>query len=223
MKKRLLVAVVTVALLSYAGFAYADAGELMSGMGHKFFRGIVNTFTGWVELPMQIVKGYERGLDGEGNNKVVGAVVGIFTGIGHSAGRTLSGMGEVATFWAADPESNEGVGLPLDAEYAWEEGTRYDIFDPNLVDGAVKPVGNKLLRGIGNSLFGFVEFPGQIVKGIKEGAPDLGIIKGLWYWGSRQAEGAWDISTFILPNPEDTKALAYDEKWPWSALGDSMK
>lgn len=223
MRKSLLMLVLVLSMVMTSSFAHADAEELMTGMGQKLVRGVVNTFTGWIEFPVQIMKGYDRGLDGEGNSQFVGAIAGIFTGLGHSAGRTLSGMGDVATFWAADPESNEGVGLPLDAEYAWEEGEGHDIFDPNFTEGAIKPVGNKLLRGLGNSIFGVVEIPGQIVKGIKEGAPDLGIIKGLWYWGSRQAEGAWDLATFILPNPKDTKALAYDEKWAWSALGDGMK
>jgi len=71
--------------------------------------------------------------------------------------------------------------------------------------------------------FGVVEVPGQIVKGVKAGAPDLGIIKGLWYWFSREIDGVYDVVTCLVPNPEDTKALPFDEKWPWSALGDSVK
>lgn len=223
MRKKLFVSLVALAFLFVCATAHADAEELLTGMGHKFVRGIVNTFTGWVEFPAQIVKGYNRGLDGDGNHKIIGGVVGIFTGIGHGAGRTMSGVGDVVGFWAADPASNEGVGLPLDAEYAWQEGTHHDIFDPNLVDGAVKPVGKKLLKGLGDSIFGFVELPGQIVKGVKAGAPDLGIIKGLWYWGSREIGGVYDTATFFLPNPADTKGMAYDEKWAWSALGDSVK
>ena len=39
-------------------------------------------------------------------------------------GRTMSGAGDVVGFWAADPKSNDGVGIPLNAEYAWEEFNR---------------------------------------------------------------------------------------------------
>jgi putative exosortase-associated protein (TIGR04073 family) len=105
----------------------------------------------------------------------------------------------------------------------WEDGTHHDIFKPDLMEGAVRPVGNKLLRGLGNGIFGFAEFPGQIVKGVKAGAPDLGIVKGLWYWLSREIGSVYDVTTFLLPNPADTKGLAFDEKWAWSALGDNVK
>ncbi len=221
MKKIICLLVIALFLCSTC---YAATGaDYLNGVGNKLWRGVVNTFTGWIEFPAQIYKGYERGFNGNENNKIGGAFVGIFTGIGHTAGRTLSGLGDVAGFWAADPANNDGVGIPLDAEYAWEEGTVYNMFDPNFGEGALNPMGNKLGRGIGDSLGGFLEFPGQIVKGIKLGAPDLGIVKGLWYWYSRQVDGAFDIAGFFLPNPKDTKALPFDEKWPWSALGDSMK
>ena len=201
----------------------ATPEQLFTGMGHKLLRGAINTLTGWVEFPVQINKGFKRGFAGNENNKVCGTIGGIFAGVWHTVGRTLSGVGDIAGFWAADPASNENVGIPLDAEYAWEEGTGYDLYKPNFGEATVQPIANKLGRGFGNALFGFVEFPGQIVKGIKNGAPDLGIVKGLWYWYSREIDGTFDICTFPLPNPKDTKALPFDEKWPWSALGDSMQ
>lgn len=196
--------------------SHASAEQLVSGMGNKLWRGIVNTFTGWIELPMQIAKGYEK-------DNVGGAFVGIFTGVWHGVGRTLSGFGDMAGFWAADPANNDGVGIPLDAEYAWEQGDHYSLTDPSFGEATLNPIGSKLGRGLGQAIFGFVEFPGQILKGIKAKAYDLGIIKGLWYWFSREVDGVYDFVTFPLPNPKDTKALPYDEKWPWSALGDSMK
>ena len=223
MKKFFIGLMVIAFVASGATFAQADTEEFVTGMGNKIVRGVVNTFTGWIEFPEQIIKGYDRGFMGNEDQKLLGAVVGIFSGIGHSAGRTLSGVSDLAGFWAADPESNEGIGIPLDAEYAWEEGTGYDMFDPNLIEGAVKPIGNKLLRGLGNGIFGFLEFPGQIIKGVKEGAPDLGIIKGLWYWYSREVDGVYEATTFLLPNPASTKGMPFDEKWAWSALGDNLK
>jgi putative exosortase-associated protein (TIGR04073 family) len=129
----------------------------------------------------------------------------------------------MAGFWAADPANNEGVGVPLQTTYAWEEGAPYDMAKPDLETATIKPVGNKLGRGLGNALLAFLELPGQVVKGVKLKAPDAGIVKGLWYWYSREIDGIYDVCTFWLPNPKDTKALAFDEKWPWSALGDNMK
>ncbi len=218
--------VLLVALVMVLGVVRAEAAtteDYLEAAGAKLWRGVVNTFTGWVELPAQTCKGYRNGFMGDENNKVCGVVAGLLKGVYHTVGRTMSGVGELVGFWAADPESNDGVGIPLDAEYAWEEGTDYDMYDPNFADATLKPIGDKGLRGLGNTLFGIVEVPGQIVKGIKEGAPDAGIVKGLWYFLSREIGGIFDITTFLLPNPADTKGLAYDEKWPWSALGDSLE
>lgn len=160
---------------------------------------------------------------GSEDDKIGGAIVGIFDGIGHSAGRTLSGVTDIVGFWAASPRTNEGAGLPLDAEYAWEEGEPYDLFDPDFKEATVMPVGKKLIRGLSNGLLGIVEIPGQIMKGVSEGAPDLGIVKGIWYFYSREVAGLSDIVTIILPNPEDTKGLAFDEEYPWEALVERIK
>ncbi len=203
-------------VISSAGASYASgAEELFSGMGKKLVRGAVNTVTGWVEIPAQVYYGYK-------NDSFGGAFVGIISGIWHGVGRTISGAGDVVGFWAADPKSNDGVGIPLNAEYAWEEGTKYDLTKPSFGEATLTPMGTKLGRGLGNSLLGFVELPGQIFKGLKLHAPDLGIGKGLWYWYSRQIDGAVDLASFLFPNPKDTKALKFDEKWPWSALGDTL-
>ena len=220
MRRGLVLFIVMVAMLALAHNAHASSGEYVDGAASKLIRGIVNVLTGWVELPAQIAKGYNEGFMGNENNKLVGSIAGIFDGVFHTAGRTLSGAGDIASFWAANPKDNEGVGFPLDAEYAWEKGTPYNAFDPNLEEGAVKPVGNKLLRGLGNTIFGFVEIPGQIAKGIKNGSPDLGIIKGVWYFCSREISGSMDLTTLLLPIPKDNKGMAFDEKWPWSALTD---
>ncbi|MBU1084162.1 MAG: exosortase system-associated protein, TIGR04073 family [Candidatus Omnitrophota bacterium] len=221
-KKSVSILVMCVFLMT-ASVSYAASDDLLTGMGQKLFRGVINVVTGWVEIPAQIIKGYDRGFNGNENNKIVGLVVGVFKGLGDATGRTLSGVADVAGFWAADPDSNEGIGIPLDAEYAWQEGTAYNIFDPNLGEGAFKPIAGKLLRGIGNTVLGIIEIPGQIVKGVKDGAPDLGIIKGIWYFASREMDGASDIYTFYMANPKETKGLAFDETWPWSAFGENIK
>ncbi|MCX5680487.1 MAG: exosortase system-associated protein, TIGR04073 family [Candidatus Omnitrophica bacterium] len=216
-KGMLCILLIAALVVSAAGVSYAaGAEELFSGMGKKLVRGVVNTVTGWVEIPTQIYYGYK-------SENFGGAFVGIFSGIWHGIGRTVSGAGDVVGFWAADPKSNDGVGIPLNAEYAWEEGTKYDLMKPSFGEATLTPMGNKLGRGLGNSLLGFVELPGQVLKGLKLHAPDLGVVKGLWYWYSRQIDGAVDVASFLFPNPKDTKALAFDEKWPWSALGDTLK
>ena len=218
-KNAAVIFVVLCLILSSVAAACAEttkSEEFIGGMGKKFVRGVVNTFTGWVEFPAQICKGYKK-------DNIGGAFLGIFTGVWHGLGRTLYGFEELAGFWAADPASNEGVGIPLDAEYAWEEGTPYDLSKPSFGEATLTPIGNKLGRGLGNAICGFLEFPGQIVKGIKLKAFDVGIGKALWYWYSREIDGIYDVCTFPLPNPKDTKALAFDEKWPWSALGEGMK
>jgi putative exosortase-associated protein (TIGR04073 family) len=206
--------------MSFAETGDVTSEDVMNGMGAKMRRGAINTFTGWIEIPAQIAKGYEYGFMGKDNTGFVGAIGGIFAGIGTAAGRTISGVGELVGFWAVDPDGNEGMGIPLDAEYAWETGTPYDMTDPSFMEATTRPVLKKLGRGLGNLLCGVAEIPGQIMKGIEEKAWDAGICKGIWYCLSREIDGAFDVATFLLPGPRDTKGVPFDEKWPWSAAGD---
>jgi hypothetical protein len=61
------------------------------------------------------------------------------------------------------------------------------------------------------------------MKGIQEGALDLGIAKGLWYWFSREYSGFTDIMTSALPGHRDEKGLPFDEEWPWDAFNASIQ
>jgi len=223
MKHRLLALAVCLFLISASGSAEAASDELWNGMVQKFITGVVNTFTGWVEIPAQTVKGYNDGFMGDTENMVVGSIAGLVEGVYHGIGRTVSGVADMGTFWAADPEDYREVGIPLDSDYAWEEGTAYEYFQPDFSEATLVPMGNKLVRGLSNSFLGVVEVPGQIAKGVNEGAYDLGIVKGIWYFLSRQAHGAKDLTTFFLPNPVETKALAFDEEYPWEALTDRLE
>jgi putative exosortase-associated protein (TIGR04073 family) len=222
-KKLLIVCLVVCMVAGSAVSCYAASQGLAEGMGKKLVRGVINTLTGWIEIPARIAQGYKDGMCGDKNNKVCGAFSGIFLGIWNGVGRTVFGASDIVGFWAADPKSNDGIGIPLETEYAWESAAPYDLTSPNFGEATIVPMGNKLGRGLGNAFLGFVELPGQIMKGLKLHAPDLGIIKGLWYWYSREVDGISDIVSFMLPNPKDTMALAFDEKWPWSALGDTLK
>lgn len=218
MKKWSFVAVLVAAVFVCSTAAAATSDELLAGMGKKFVRGVVNLLTGWVELPMQVVKGFQGKIPSCGDNQVMGTVCGVFKGVGHAIGRTAWGGLELVGFWAANPEDNEGIGIPLDAQYAWEDGEPYDCLDPSFSEATLKPMGKKLVRGLGNGLLGVVEVPGQIAKGISGGAPDLGIIKGLWYWCSREVYGIGELVSAIFPNPVDNPGLAFDEEYPWDAL-----
>ncbi len=71
--------------------------ETIDGMATKGVRGAINLATGWLELPKQIYvttkeTGYAKGL-----------LVGPFKGIGMTLVRTVSGFGELATFYLAYP------------------------------------------------------------------------------------------------------------------------
>lgn len=218
MHKRLFGILIALALLTSAIDAYADVLETMDYMSEKFKRGLINTLTGWAEFPLQIAKGFTEGFGGDADSKLLGAAWGIVEGIGHSVGRTLSGVTDLVGFWAANPEDNHDVGIPLDAEYAWQTGVPYDPFDPNFTDAAIRPMVNKFLRGGGNAIFGFMEIPNQIKKGISEKAPDYGVFKGLWYWVSREVSGISDTVSAPFPNPEDATGVYFDEKWPWDKV-----
>ena len=223
MLKRLSVVLAAIMLLSFTGTAYAASDDLVDGMGKKLVRGVVDTFTGWVEFPMQIKKGYDEGFMDNEDLKLVGAVAGIFDGFCHSLGRTASGLKDLFCFWAANPQDNEGVGIPLDAEYAWEDGDPYNIFEPDIYNGGIVPVGKKLFRGVGNALLGIAELPGQVMKGIDEGDPGMGLVKGVWYTFSRGAYGISDVMTALVPGPIDEVGLAFEEEYPWEALVDSLQ
>ena len=220
MRKKMILAL-TISFLCFS--SYVSAGEIAEGMGNRAVRGIRNLFTGILEVPFQIGKGYTHGVDfihNTAGSKTVGTILGFFRGLGHAGGRMSSGAVELFGFWAVSPENNEGVGVPLDAEYAWEEGTQYSIFKPDLKEG-IQPIFNKLGRGLGNGFLGIVEVPGQIKKGAGEGNVLKGTLKGFWYWGSRGVYGLGDIMSCLVPNPVDNLGVHFEEERPWDALSEN--
>jgi putative exosortase-associated protein (TIGR04073 family) len=221
---RVFIAIVfMVSLMASTGHAATE--NIVEGMGQKAIRGIVNLVTGIVELPMQIYKGYDKGfepIENEVGSKTVGTILGFFRGLGHAAGRMSWGALELVGFWAVNPEDNEGVGIPLDAEYAWEMGEQYDIFEPSLGEG-IKPIGTKLGHGLANTFLGIAELPGQIMQGTSEGNVLLGLGEGFWFWLSREVYGIGNIFSCLLPNPKDNPGYAFDAQWPWSALSQEVE
>jgi len=112
------VVVVALVVLLLAPTAFAATEKIGEGMKEKAKRGAINLFTGIVEVPMQVYKGYNNGLDLIKNrplSKGVGAVLGLFRGFGHAAGRVGWCATELFGFWTANHEDNDGVGIPFDA------------------------------------------------------------------------------------------------------------
>jgi len=199
--------------LMFASLCIAQEENVLTRMGQKAYRGAVNLLTGWLEVPFQVKKGAERGFAGS-SNPFIGGVAGFFRGIVHGIGRTAWGAVELAGFWLPNPTSNENVGVPLDANYAWEDGQPYYVFR----DG-IEPIANKVVRGATNGLGGILELPGQIIKGFQAGGnPVMGLWKALWYPVGRVYNGAADLATFLVPNPEDQLGEPFDEEYPWDAL-----
>ena len=219
MRKRSSAILIAIIFTVFAATACADSENITDGMMKKLERGIVNLLTGWVELPAQIGKGYNAGFMGDEDNKLLGIMMGAFNGVVYSTGRTLSGVADVIGFWTASPEDNKNIGIPLGAGYAWEEGESYNLFDPNFTEAALRPMANKLFRGVGNTIFGFMEVPRQVVDSVSGETPYMGIVKGLWYWPSREISGIFDILSFPFANPEDTIGATFDKKWPWDKAG----
>jgi len=89
----------------------APPDEVVGAMSNKLVRGVANIATGWVELPKQIVVTIRD----EGVAK--GIFVGPLKGIGMTIVRTISGAGEVATFYAPFPGFYEPYFAP---EYVWQ-------------------------------------------------------------------------------------------------------
>lgn len=223
MRKKVLSVLVMLVFLGSTTMAHASASNAIEGFFAKLSMGVINVLTGWLEFPNQIVKGFNEGHMGNEYNKIMGLVGGVFDGVLHTIGRTAYGVQEIATCWAADHPDNVGVGLPLDADFAWQTGEApHGILDTNVIDGTLLPIGNKFVRGITDVAVGFLEFPGQIVKGIRTPAYDLGIVKGIWYFLSREVGGAFDTAFVLFPNPEEPRGYPYDEKWPWDALVEGL-
>jgi len=212
------------AIFALSTCAYAANQSITTGMVDKAVNGGVNLLTGWIELPMQVYKGWDKGLseiNREGPSKVVGGICGIFRGVFHGIGRTIWGAFELATFWAANPTDNNGVGVPLDAKYSWEKGEQYRLDNPNLPEGC-KPIGTKLIHGVTDALLGIVEVPAQITKSVnnEDGSNVfIGFLRGMWYWLSREVNGVANIGSFLFPNPPDNMGYAYNSKWPWTKTG----
>lgn len=96
---------------SYRTIDDASAEEVVTGMSHKFVRGLANIGTGWLELPKQIYVTTKE------DGGVQGGFIGPFKGIGMTLARTLAGVLEVTTFFLAYPNFYEPY---FDPPYVWD-------------------------------------------------------------------------------------------------------
>ena len=64
MKKTLIVLVSFSILISYS--AYTQDYDYLEASVEKAQRGIVNSLTGWLEIPIQVTKGYKNGFGSKG-------------------------------------------------------------------------------------------------------------------------------------------------------------
>ncbi|RNC70644.1 MAG: exosortase system-associated protein, TIGR04073 family [Desulfuromonadales bacterium] len=90
----------------------ASAQEIVDGMATKLSRGIANTATGWGEFPKQIYVTWNE------DGPTRGILIGPLKGIGMTIARTLSGVGEVATFFIAWPGFFDPY---IDPPFVWQK------------------------------------------------------------------------------------------------------
>ena len=198
-----------------------NAGEQddpLTREGHKAVHGVINTLTFPLEFPMQYYKGYQRGLKGFGENPSLSRFAGglwglVGPGTHKAAGRLWLGLYQLGGFWMLNPISNEGYGLPLDGEYAFD----FDEPTPVTYRSGVRMIGSRLRRGLLNVYWGTIaELPANTLEGFENHTPMKGFLRGSWYMVSRLWQGVSDTGGFLLPNSRKTMGYAFDVDDPWN-------
>jgi hypothetical protein len=204
----------------FASASHAADPFVGDGMADKGTHGLVNIFTGWMEIPVQMKQGYDSGYSEERNrispaeSRTAGFVGGFFTGSANAVGRTFTGVYQLAGFWSANHESNEGVGHHLGKEYAWQKSAPPEPTCPG------KRIEAKLGRGFGDLTAGPAEIPIQADKTwTVDRIHDPGFGKGLWFATSRIYGGVFDIVGFVLPGYQKTYGYGYDTESPFWHYG----
>jgi hypothetical protein len=201
------------ALIFVGSNALAADGVIKDGMADKGTHGVVNALSGWTEIPLQTYKGYVRGIklnpEKPALARSTGTVLGFARGLNHAVGRTLLGVYQFTGFWAANHKDNEGVGVPLDGEYALDWGKPHGI----PLKEQPKSMGAKLKRGAADFAVSPVEIPYQMRFG-KRTRYRRGVRKGLWFGFSRLWSGTYDVLSFPLPSALETEGYAFDQVRP---------
>lgn len=81
-------------LLSLTSISYAD------NFADKFKRGVVNSLTGWLEIPRKIIDTSKE------ENLLKGLTIGLAKGLGRGVKRTAAGLCETTTFIMPFPKQN---------------------------------------------------------------------------------------------------------------------
>ncbi len=81
-------------------------------MNKKFFRGIVNIATGWIELPRQLWLTFKN------DGLLATPTVGLFNGLVMVAARTGAGVYDTAFFISSAPGNYDPV---IDPKFVWEK------------------------------------------------------------------------------------------------------
>jgi putative exosortase-associated protein (TIGR04073 family) len=90
---------------TYDEDVYRDNSDIQK-IFNKLGRGVVNVFTGWLEIPKTIAKEWRK------TDPFTGTVVGLFKGLGWAVARTLVGFYEVLSFPFPVPRGYEPVMQP---------------------------------------------------------------------------------------------------------------
>ena len=102
-KKNLVLLFMTILFSLMLVSGYADdlsrSKSEPASMMHKLGRGVVNFFTGWIEIPKNIAVEWKK------SDPFSGFVVGTVKGFGWGWGRTLCGVYDVFTFPLPIPEN----------------------------------------------------------------------------------------------------------------------
>lgn len=214
--------VLTAVCLAAMSIHAASEGYLY-GVHENLTHGLADLGSCWMELPVQMYKGYCEGTPGVETVELsytLGGLRGVYNGVAHTLGRATWGVVQIVGFWAANPADNDAIQMVLDGEYAWEAGDKTHFLWPDWREGCAG-LGGRLGRGLKNALGSPAELIGQPRKSVKlNGWSHLpaGLGRGLWYTGSRALRGVADVILVPVPSPIENYGVAFIEENPWDAL-----
>ncbi len=206
------IATVTIVMCLSTHVVHCANDEVGAGIIDKAEHGFINIATGWIELPMQIGKGYRRGIHINPStpalSRSLGTVWGTVRGFDFAVGRTYLGFYQLFGCWTANPTNNEGIGVPLDGEYVFDYGLMHAV----PLNSVHTLFFNKITRGGRNIAGIIVDWPISIPYITKRDRAPEGIAKGLWFVPSRFVVGVYELSGFILPSALETRGYSFERK-----------
>lgn len=104
--KFIIVLLITVIVVGLCNFACAEENNAFNKLG----RGLINTATGWLEIPKKIYN------ISKNDNLFLGITIGTFKGLGWGISRTAVGIYEIITFPFPIPEGYKPI---IDPEFVF--------------------------------------------------------------------------------------------------------